>query len=211
MRKADIATTESQHQKRHDGWHKSGDNPDRSPDDFYETPPEATRTLLAHEPIGDNVWECASGKGAISRVLEHAGRSVVSTDLRAERYGFGKPCDFLKATPELYKTYRCQDIVTNPPFEFLTEFIQQGISLQPQRLALHVPVNALFKVSRRRVMELTQFPARVLVFVPSLKVDMKHDGKPTTSMFNHCWAIWYPREELTRPTELVWVNWRQYL
>ncbi len=65
-------------------------------DDFYITPPEATRALLAVENFGPRIWEPACGDGAMSEVLIAAGYDVVSSDLGD--YGYGDPgVDFLTA------------------------------------------------------------------------------------------------------------------
>lgn len=101
-------------------------------DDLYETPPEATRALLAVEPLRGRVWECACGRGAISRVLQDGGCDVVSTDL-VER-GFGESgVDFLMET----SAYAGADIiVTNPPFKLADEFVRHALTLAPKVIML---------------------------------------------------------------------------
>ena len=59
----------------------------RPVDDFYITPPEATKALLAVEKFGPCIWEPACGDGAMSRTLEEAGYKVTSTDLHSHGYG----------------------------------------------------------------------------------------------------------------------------
>jgi hypothetical protein len=49
--------------------------------DFFPTPRWATFALIDHEAFKGNIWECACGDGAMSRVLEQAVRSVYSSDL----------------------------------------------------------------------------------------------------------------------------------
>jgi hypothetical protein len=56
-------------------------------DDLYETPPEATRALLKAEKLPHGIWECACGRGAISKILVEAGHAVCASDLVA--YGAG--------------------------------------------------------------------------------------------------------------------------
>lgn len=59
----------------------------RSVGDFYETPAWMTRSLLVHHPAitGKRVLECASGRGAIARVLaEEARCSVVTNDINQD-------------------------------------------------------------------------------------------------------------------------------
>jgi hypothetical protein len=151
-----------------------------------------------------HVWECASGLGHISKVLCEYGIKTESTDIAASEYGFGKDADFLLASELLADV-----VVTNPPYSHLTNFIIHGLSsLKPRLFILHVPLNSLLTVGRRRAMEELGFPRTVYVFVPTLKVDAKLDGKPTPSIFNHTWAVW--ERGYKGPTTIQWVDWRKY-
>lgn len=47
--------------------------PRRIPNEFYPTPPEATRALLSVEAFDGPIWEPACGEGAITRELIAAG------------------------------------------------------------------------------------------------------------------------------------------
>jgi hypothetical protein len=51
------------------------------PEGFHPTPPRAVRALLTVETFEGKVWECACGDGAVSRVLEAHGLTVISTDI----------------------------------------------------------------------------------------------------------------------------------
>lgn len=101
-------------------------------DDFYETPEVATRALLIHEDLPARIWEPACGKGAISRVLLNAGKTVMSSDL-VDR-GFGNPgWDFLM---EQTAPTEFDCIVTNPPFKLADEFVRHGLRLVPKVVML---------------------------------------------------------------------------
>jgi hypothetical protein len=100
-------------------------HPKRAKDDFYPTPPEATRALLSVERFDGSIWEPACGDGAISSVLTHAGHFVISTDLIDRGYGDGG-VDFLaEAAP------RAKHIITNPPYGrgLADKFIGRALSL----------------------------------------------------------------------------------
>jgi predicted nucleic-acid-binding Zn-ribbon protein len=85
-------------------------HPSRAAYDYYPTPPEATRALLAAEQFDGSIWEPACGEGHLAKVLTDAGYDVTSTDL--VDYGFGTPSqDFLAERKPLAK-----HIVTNPPY-----------------------------------------------------------------------------------------------
>jgi hypothetical protein len=102
---------------------------DRGPD-LYSTPPEATRALLDAVALPSCVWECACGKGAISKVLESAGHHVLSTDLND--HGFGDPrIDFLLEPRNSIIDSTKWAIVTNPPFKLADEFVRHALTLCP--------------------------------------------------------------------------------
>jgi hypothetical protein len=61
--------------------------------DVCFTPPHGVAPLLHYLPQGSRIWECASGDGWISRVLERNGHSVISTDYRTGH-------DFFKYAPD---------------------------------------------------------------------------------------------------------------
>lgn len=99
--------------------------PRRLPNEFYPTPPEATRALLSVENFDGDIWEPACGDGRIAKVLSDHGHAVVSTDLH--EYGFGEAgVDFLRE-----REARARHIVTNPPYGFglADHFIRRALML----------------------------------------------------------------------------------
>ena len=92
---------------------------DREENDFYPTPESATIALLQHQKFEGDIWECACGDGAISKVLLQHGYKVYSSDLIDRGYGStGK--DFLQSD------LKADNIVTNPPFNLAAEFTLQA-------------------------------------------------------------------------------------
>lgn len=77
--------------------------------DFFPTPRWATFALADVEPFKGDIWECACGDGAMSRVLEETGRPVFSSDLYRRGYG-ESGLDFLKPTRS------ADNVITNPPY-----------------------------------------------------------------------------------------------
>jgi hypothetical protein len=55
--------------------------------DYFPTPEWATHALIANEQFEGSIWEPACGDGAMSRVLETTGSTVLSTDLFDRGYG----------------------------------------------------------------------------------------------------------------------------
>jgi hypothetical protein len=99
--------------------------PRRLPNEFYPTPPEATRALLSVEQFDGPIWEPACGDGRIAKVLSDHGHAVVSTDLHAYGYGVAG-VDFLKEND-----CRAKHIVTNPPYGYglADRFIRRALML----------------------------------------------------------------------------------
>ena len=103
----------------------TGFTPRRLPNEFYPTPPEATRALLSVESFDGDIWEPACGDGRIAKVLTDHGHAVVSTDLN--EYGFGEAgVDFLRE-----REARAKHIVTNPPYGYglADRFIRRALTL----------------------------------------------------------------------------------
>ena len=94
---------------------------EREATDFYSTDPDCVLDLLKLEQFSENVLEPCCGSGNISKVLEAANYHVVSTDLYDHGYG-ETGIDLFT-----YKNINC-DIVTNPPFGIVTEFIQHMLN-----------------------------------------------------------------------------------
>ncbi len=105
-------------------------------DDLYETPEEATRTLIRVETLPPAIWEPAAGRGAIVRMLRAAGHTVIASDLVAHPGadpGIMTPVGFLleyRAPPG------CDCIVTNPPFKLADQFIRHGLQLVDRVIVL---------------------------------------------------------------------------
>ena len=70
---------------------------DREKDDFYPTPELATQALLDRQKFQGDIWECACGNGAMSKVMINNGYNVYSSDLIDRGYGERK--DFLSILP----------------------------------------------------------------------------------------------------------------
>ena len=135
-------------------------------------PAPVTRALLAAETFTGTTWECANGRGAISRVLRAAGYRVVATDI--EDYGCADAqsgVNFLQQTaaPDGVTT-----IVTNPPFMHADAFVRQALKLVPRVVML---LRFLFAegVGRSDILDGGQL-ARVHVFRSRLQIH--RDGWP---------------------------------
>ncbi len=168
-------------------------------DDFYPTPPEATRALLSVEKFLGPIWEPACGEGAIALELEAAGYAVVCTDLVERGYGKGR-VDFLMETQPL-----APNIVTNPPFKNGLDFARKATELCSGKVAFLMRLVWLEGASRRKFFEASHL-ARVWVF--SKRIPRMHrngyEGPKTTSTIAFAWFVWDPLHE--GPPTLGWIN-----
>ncbi len=132
----------------------------RPDDDYYRTPPPCTHGLLAAECFERVLLEPACGDGAISRVLEAAGYTVISSDLIDRGYGEGGR-NFLQE-----RKRRADAAITNPPYELADEFALHLIELGVKKFALMCRLAWLEGQDRPHQLWRQGKLARVWVFSP---------------------------------------------
>jgi hypothetical protein len=173
----------------------------REANDFYPTPPEATRALLPE--IADfprRIWEPACGDGAIAKELVRGGFQHVSTDLVDRGWGIGGR-DFLAT-----ECAAAAAIVTNPPFEkmLISRFIEHAVHrLRVPYVAILVNVNFWHANSRTSLFDRRR-PSAILPL--TWRLDFTGSGRP---YFNCVWTVWRPTSpadpiyrRLSRPSTL---------
>ncbi|HPZ07724.1 MAG TPA: class I SAM-dependent methyltransferase [Candidatus Eremiobacteraeota bacterium] len=136
--------------------------------DFYPTPAPATLALLEHENFSGTILEPASGQGHISKILEarFSGQKILSYDLRAEGYGTGG-INFLKQTSEFYGYP--ENIVTNPPYKLLNEFILHSKKIATQKIAMLLQLQALGgKAHHNLIWADKQFPLKKVICLKTI-------------------------------------------
>jgi hypothetical protein len=180
--------------------------PFRIPNEFYPTPPEATRALMSVETFDGAIWEPACGDGGIARVLaEEFGHPVVATDL--VDYGYGTPnVDFLRQRFAL-----APNIVTNPPYgfglgdAFTTRALWMAQSTAG-KVVMFLNLMSLCQVKRTRWFQANP-PARIwavddIVCWP----DERHGYGPAPKYFSkhrYCWVVWDRTHR--GPTQFGWL------
>ncbi len=173
---------------------------DREKDDFYATPPASTKALLSVECFDGAIWEPACGDGAISRVLQEAGYSVISSDLVNRGHGENR-IDFLME----YQP-RAPNIVTNPPFKLASQFVRNALRLTTGKVAMLLKVGFLEGVERGDLYDAHPF-ARLWVF-RKRQTFLKNGDESVTmngagGMIAYGWFIW-DRSHTGKPT-LGWI------
>jgi hypothetical protein len=163
--------------------------------DFYPTPAWATFALIQNEPFHGEIWECACGDGAMSKVLAETGNPVRSSDLYDR--GFGDiGLDFLAAAG------RHKNIITNPPYHSAEGFVASALKLAGAKFALLLRLAFLESAHRAHTIFHNSPPSRVWVFSERITFypkGAKVAGSGTTA---YAWFVW--DKDHAGPTELAW-------
>lgn len=171
---------------------------EREKDDFYPTPPEGTRALLAVENFDGPIWEPACGAGDMARVLSAAGYEVVATDLMDRGYGQSHR-DFLMEWEPV-----APNIVTNPPFKLAEQFVRHALALSSGKVAMLCRLAWLEGKGRRELFTGTPL-ARVWVFAGRLSMQRGALGKSGQGgMLAFAWFVW--EHGHSGPPTLGWIS-----
>ena len=156
---------------------------DREKDDFYPTPDNATQSLLDRQKFDGNIWECACGNGAMSKIMIKEGYDVYSSDLIDRGYG-ETGIDFLQSTK------RVDNIVTNPPFNLATEFTELALKLANKKVCMLNKLSYLEGIKRKELIFDKNKLEKVLVF--SRRVPFKKESTQTKAagLMAFAWFIY---------------------
>jgi hypothetical protein len=173
--------------------------------EFYRTPIEATRALIAIEGdrLPQNIWEPACGDGAIAEPLKATGRHVYASDI-VDR-GYGHVADFLQVVEGVQSA-----VVTNPPFSLAQDFVDKAFSFDRLHYCALLLRLAFLESGRRKKWFAARPPARV--HVSSRRLPMMHrdgwTGNKSTSALAHAWFIWLRGYD--GPPQLRWFDWQDH-
>lgn len=185
--------------------------PRRLPNEFYPTPPEATRALLSVESFDGPIWEPACGDGRIAQVLLDHGYTVIATDLHA--YGYGASgVDFLREAEP-----RARHIVTNPPYGsgLADRFVHKALAFARKTGGtVAMLLNMASLCHPRRTQWWRQAPpARIYAIDDIVCWPEDRYGPPPAYFTKHryVWAVWtqeHRREgaSLRRPPTFWWLS-----
>ena len=161
-------------------------NHDRQAEDYYATEPLATDLLCEIEQFQSPILEPSCGEGHISKQLIAHGYEVVSRDL-VDR-GYGEVADFLFLNNEQWDG----DIITNPPYAFAQEFVEQALKMiQPGRkVAMFLKLTFLEGKKRAEFFK-SNPPVRIWVSSSRLKcaINGNFDGCGGSATA-YAWFVW---------------------
>ena len=163
--------------------------------DFFPTPAWATFALIDNEQFSGDVWECACGDGAMSRVIEETVRHVFSSDLYQRGYGEAG-IDFLRAKQT------ADNIVTNPPYNSAEGFVASGTRLARRKFALLLRLAFLEGANRANTIFSKVPPSRVWVF--SERITFYPSGVEPKGSGTTAYAWFVCDKDAPGRTELRW-------
>jgi hypothetical protein len=180
-----------------------GTSAGRPATDFYPTPTAVTEALLRVETFPEWILEPACGNGAISKVLKDKGHYVISSDLYQYDWdGADYGIDFLDVAGVSGSARDDFGIVTNPPFNLVSEFIEHALSLRPRKFAFLAKLALLEGQKRSILLESTPLKN---VWVFRKRIQMTRNGEPPRGggMIAFAWFVW-KRDYIGKPT-IGWI------
>lgn len=141
-----------------------------SPDDF-QTPPEALEPLYPYIQ-GMRIWECAQGKGNITRTLKEKGFDVVGSDILTGQ-------DFRMWQPD---NFDC--IITNPPYKYKQDFLSRAYMIG-KPFAFLLPLTTLETGARQRLFE--KYGLEIILFDRRINFETPNKVEKSSSWFCTAW------------------------
>ena len=163
--------------------------------DIYPTPTWVTEKLIDNIKFNGSITEPACGYGHMAEVLKKYYK-IHAYDVND--LGYGEVKNFLEDS----RVY--DNIVTNPPYSCIQEFIEHALNRTIGKVAMLCRIE--FLSSQKRQEWFNKFPpAEILILGRRLKCWNKNtqDFSGATSAFSHIWIIW----DCSRKVEQTIVRW----
>jgi hypothetical protein len=159
---------------------------ERKERDLYETPEWVTDVIVDHLPDSIlTIWEPACGSGKMSGVLASYSNKVIATDIYSPDE---ISIDFLTVPEAIDGPHHA--IVTNPPYELATEFIERALEFQrPHAGIVAMLLRTDFDHAQSRKHLFANHPAFEKKVVLTKRIKWFEDSKGQPS-FNHAWFVW---------------------
>lgn len=185
---------------------RNGAKNERQEHDYYATHPQAVRDFLVaiskdRVELSKDIWECACGGGHMAEVLIENGYNVYATDLVDRGYG----AEFVNFLDLYDYGYYDGDIVTNPPYKYAKEFVEQAIRYvqEGNKVCMLLKIQFLEGKARKKLFE--KYPPKY-IYVYSERQQCALNGdfekyKKGGKTQAYIWIIWekgYTGETITR-------------
>ncbi|MGK7753758.1 hypothetical protein [Roseovarius sp. C03] len=189
--------------------------------DYFPTPPWATRALCEKLKARGWIkrrhvaWEPACGEGYMSRPLGEYFGTVHATDLVDCRDTYPDQAavrDFLLDWPGLDPEISADWIVTNPPFNRASDFVELALRRSRVGVAMFLKQQFLEGIGRYRDLFSRHWPRLILQFserVPLVTGTVDPDARTNQS---YLWIVWIRRDaapalglDAAAPPEFGWI------
>ncbi|SRR6266404_2466041 len=151
----------------------------RANDDFYMTPEWTTKLILAREELKGITREPACGLGAISNLIP----GCIATDLIERGYGTGN-IDFLETS------WKCDNIITNPPYLLAEEFIRHSIKTVTCKVIMLLKLNFLAGQKRKVGLFIEYPPTRIYIISKRVSFDRALTKNKDNGLLEYAWYVW---------------------
>jgi hypothetical protein len=186
-----------------EGWDERNDKLDG-----YNTPEPATLALLNNFTVAKKVWEPASGYHCISDVLTKNGHEVYKTDVHEwVPDTYDAISDFM-SFKQMPSGYEDADIITNPPFRYAQEFVEQSMNLLAEGQSCGLLLRLQFMEGQKRKAMFQKYPPRVYTFskrIPRMHMfnHVENGGKTCSSTLCFAWFVF--TKGYTGPSINYWI------
>lgn len=169
---------------------------EREENDFYATPPCATKALLKYckenniNIFDRTILEPACGKGHIADVLIEEGLDIIAFDIIDREYQHQKDkIDFF-----MYDDAVNYNIITNPPYKFAKEFIEHSLDIVKPNCYICMLLKITFLEGKGRYeMFKNNPPYKVLIFSNRVNCSKQGDFEKDSEYggaVGYAWYIW---------------------
>ena len=176
-------------------------------EDDFQTPSEALEPLLSYLKKDCIIWECAAGRGNLSKRLFKLGFNVVASDIlqldfpnqtttKNNSYKQYSQKNFLYWEP---KKFDC--IITNPPFSLKQQFLERCYQLG-KPFALLLPLTTFETYKRQRLFK--KYGLQIIFFDRRVKFETP-SGKKEKDSIPWFQVAWFTNG-LNLPKELNFVK-----
>ena len=172
--------------------------------DDFPTPPWATRALIEHvisDKPGLSQLDClepASGVGHMAKVLHEYFADVRSSDIAP--YGYGEVRDFLEFP---FQAKSCDWVITNPPFKLAEEFVQRGLQVAREGVAILARTVFIESVGRYANLFSKTPPTKFAQFTECVPMVKGRLDKKASTATGYGWLVWEHRA--SNHSQLVWI------
>ena len=173
--------------------------------DFYATHPIAADLLMGVEHFKGLIWEPAVGNGHLATQLKKKYK-VFCSDIIKRKYNCLE-IDFLNLNKGIKNLPI--NIITNPPYEFAKNFIEQGLNIIADDYKICMFLKLTFCEGKKRKNLFLNNPPHT-IYVSSTRIQVAKGGdfnyykEKGGSAVCYAWFVWV--KGYTGETILKWIN-----